>query len=92
MFTQGARQITGGEGAPIGSCEGSDWEIETKSENIEIYLPRIEKINMTFAKDKKDKIEKKLELRQRALEVAKKMIEKADQGRLVVKKFNKRVF
>ena len=47
---------------------------------------------MTFAKDKKDKIEKKLELRQRALEVAKKMIEKADQGRFVVKKFNKRVF
>ena len=41
-FTQGARQIAGGEGAPTGSCEGSDWEIETKSENIEIYLPRIE--------------------------------------------------
>ena len=41
-FTQGARQIAGGEGAPTGSCEGSDWEIETQSENIKIYLPRIE--------------------------------------------------
>ena len=49
----------------------------------------IEKINMIFAKDK---IEKKLELRQRALEVAKKMIGKADQGRLVAKKINKRVY
>ena len=54
-FTQGARQIAGGEGAPTGSCEGSDWEIETKSENIEIYLPRIEKITNIFAKDRKDK-------------------------------------
>ena len=45
-FTQGARQIAGGEGAPTGSCEGSDWEIEieTKSENI----------TNIFAKDKNE--------------------------------------
>ena len=81
MFTQGARQIAGGEGAPIGSCEGIDWEIETKSENIEINFPRIktdkqksEKINIIFAKDRKDQIKKTLRLQGRQLEVAREVI------------------
>ena len=58
-FTQGARQIAGGEGAPIGSCEGSDWEIETKSEKIkmariEMILDKSENITNIFANDTKD--------------------------------------
>ena len=34
----------GSEGAPTGSCKGSDWEIETKPE----------KINNIFAKDRNE--------------------------------------
>ena len=45
----------GSEGAPTGSCKGSDCKIETKSGKIKIYLPRIEKITNIFAKDRKDK-------------------------------------
>ena len=59
-FTQGARQIAGGEGAPTGSCEGSHCKIETKSEKIkmariETILQKSEKITNVFAKDRKDK-------------------------------------
>ena len=58
-FTQGARQIAGGEGAPTGSCERSHWKIETKSEEIkmariEMILEKSENITNIFANDTKD--------------------------------------
>ena len=49
----------GSEGAPTGSCKGSDCKIETKSEEIkmariEMILEKSENITIIFAKDKNE--------------------------------------